>query len=183
MWLQDTSCLKLIHNFWANKVVSCPMFILQHKLKKLKIELRHWNTNSFGNVHNVVLLKQGLLLDIQQNLDTASLSDIDELLCQEKLAKEELDHALHCQYFFWKEKDKMLWFKDGDQNAAFFHDVVKRRNNSSGIHRLRIDNEVTEVHKFIEDHILDFYKNMLSLFLMFRIQVVWMILLVLIFLS
>jgi len=53
----------------------------------------------------------------------------------------------------------MLWFKDGDRNTAFFHEVVKRRNNSSGIHRLRIDNEVTKDPKIIEDHILDFYKN------------------------
>ena len=98
MWLQDTSCLELIHDFWANKVVGCPMFILQHKLKRLKIELRDWNKNSFGNVHNVVLLKQGLLLSIQQNLEIASLSDIDGLLCQEKIAKEELDHALQYQY-------------------------------------------------------------------------------------
>jgi len=32
--------MKLIHDSWANKVVGCPMFILQHKLKMLKIELR-----------------------------------------------------------------------------------------------------------------------------------------------
>jgi len=38
--------------------------------------------------------------------------------------------------------------------------VVKRRNISSGIHHLRIDNEVTEDLKLIEDHILDFYKNL-----------------------
>ena len=149
--------MKLIHDSWANKVVGCPMFILQHKLKKLKLELRDWNKNSFGNVHNAVLLKQGILLGIQKNLETASLSDNDGLLCQEK---EELDHALHCQYLFWKERAKMLWFKDGDQNTAFFHAMVKRRNNSSGIHRLRIDNEVTEDPKIIEDHILDFYKNL-----------------------
>jgi len=42
----------------------------------------------------------------------------------------------------------------------FFHVVVKRRNNSSEIHRLRIPNEVIEDHKLIEDHILDFYKNL-----------------------
>ena len=53
------------------------MFILQHKLKRLKIELRDWNKNSFGNVHNAVLLKQGLLLGIQQTLEVASMSDID----------------------------------------------------------------------------------------------------------
>jgi len=87
------------------------------------------------------------------------LSDIDGLLCQAKIAKEEFDHALHCQYLFWKEMAKMLWFKDGDRNTTFFYVVVKRRNNSSGIHRLRIDNEVTEDPKLIEDHILDFYKN------------------------
>jgi len=124
----------------------------------LKIELRDWNKISFGNVHNVVLLKQGLL-DIQQNLETASLSDIDGFLCQEKIVKEELDHALHCQYLFWKEMAKMLWFKDGDRNTIFFHVVVKRRNNSSRIHCLRIDNEATEDPKLIEDHILEFYKK------------------------
>jgi len=26
---------------------------------------------------------------------------------------------------FWKEKAKMLWFKDGERNTAFFHVVVK----------------------------------------------------------
>ena len=77
------------------------------------------------------------------------MSDIDELLCQEKIAKEELDHAHHFQYLFWKERAKMLWFKDGDQNTVFFHVVVKRRNNSSGTHRLWItlqenNNLVTE---------------------------------------
>ncbi|XP_068497676.1 uncharacterized protein [Phaseolus vulgaris] len=140
MWLQDSSCLKLIHDSWNNKVVGCPMFILQHKLKRLKTELCDWNKNSFGNVHNAVILKQGLLLSIQQNLEIASMSDIDGLLCQEKKTKEEFDHALHCQYLFWKERAKMLWFKDGDRHTAFFHVVVKRRNNSSEIHRLRIYN-------------------------------------------
>ena len=81
---------------------------------------------------------------IQQNLETASLSDIDGLLYQEKIVKEELDHALHCQYLFLKERAKMLWFKDEDQNTTFFQAMVKRRNNSSGIHRLRIDNVVIE---------------------------------------
>ena len=40
MWLQDASCMKLIHDSWVNKVVGCLMFILQHKLKRLKIELK-----------------------------------------------------------------------------------------------------------------------------------------------
>ena len=77
--------MKFIHDSWNNKVVGCPMFILQHKLKRLKTELRDWNKNSSGNVYNVVIFKQGLLLDIQQNLDIASMFDIDGFLCQEKI--------------------------------------------------------------------------------------------------
>jgi len=61
---------------------------------------------------------------------------------------------------FWKERAKMLWFKDGDRNTAFFHAVVKSRNNSSEIHRLRIDNVVIEDPTLIEEHILDFYKTL-----------------------
>ena len=38
--------------------------------------------------------------------------------------------------------------------------MVKRGNNSSGIHRLQIDNEVIEDPQLIEDHILNFIKNL-----------------------
>ena len=30
----------------------------------------------------------------------------------------------------------MNWFNDEDKNSAFFHAVVKKRNNSSEIHKL-----------------------------------------------
>ena len=38
--------------------------------------------------------------------------------------------------------------------------MVNKRNNSCGIHRLRFDKEVIEDPKLIEDHILDFHKNL-----------------------
>jgi len=64
--------------------------------------------------------------------------------------------------------------------------VVKRRNNSSEIHLLRIDNEVIEDSKLIKDHILDFYKN-IFVGSISNVQdtnnTIWKILLVLIFLS
>jgi len=61
----------------------------------------------------------------------------------------------------------MLWFKDGDKNTVFLSCYGYKRNNYSGIRRLRDDNVVFEDSKLIEDHILDFYKNsMLILILM-----------------
>jgi len=43
--------------------------------------------------------------------------------------------------------------------------VIKRRNNSSGIHRLQIDNEVVEDPQLIDGHILNFYKNLYAEFI------------------
>jgi len=101
-------------------------FFLQHKLKRLKTELRNWNKNSFSNVHNAVILKQGLLLGIQQNLENSSMSDIDGLLCEEKIAKEELDHALYFNSCFGKKELRCFGLKMGIKILLFFHAVVKR---------------------------------------------------------
>jgi len=40
MWLQDKTCMELIHDSWKNIVVGYPIYILQHKLKSWKIELK-----------------------------------------------------------------------------------------------------------------------------------------------
>jgi len=58
--------------FLENIVVGCPMYILQHRLKRLKIELKNWNKISFGNIQNEVILKYNSLLAIQQRLETAN---------------------------------------------------------------------------------------------------------------
>jgi len=72
------------------------MFILQHKLKRLKIKLRNWNKISFDNVYCAVILQQNLLISIQQNLEIVNLSDINGLLCKKNIAKEEFNHVFQC---------------------------------------------------------------------------------------
>ena len=110
-------------------------------------------------VHNAVRLKQGLLHGIQQNLESVSFSDIDGFLYQENISKEELDHAIQCQYFFGK-KGLRCYGSKMEIEILLFPCCGQRRNNSSGIHRLWIDNEVTKDPKLIEDdHVLEFYKK------------------------
>jgi len=61
MWLQHLSCRQVIQQSWDEIVVGCHMFILQQKLKRLKLSLKDWNKNVFGNVHEVVVDKQKIL--------------------------------------------------------------------------------------------------------------------------
>ena len=68
--------------------------------------------------------------------------------------------TLDCQALFWKEKAKMLWFKDGDRKSSFFHAMVKKCVNSNGIQRLVDEDLVFEDPKDIEEHIIIFYKTL-----------------------
>ena len=62
-----------------------------------------------------------------------------------------------------------MWIK----TLLFFHDVVKRHNNSSGIHRLQTDNGVIEDSKLIVIIFWIFIEIfMLSLILIVQILVV-----------
>ncbi|RZB80984.1 hypothetical protein D0Y65_030645 [Glycine soja] len=46
--------LKIIEQVWGQSILSCPMFILTHKLKLLKVALKSWNKDSFGNIPDLV---------------------------------------------------------------------------------------------------------------------------------
>jgi len=109
--------MKLIHDY---SVVGCFKFILQHKLKRLKIELRGWNKNSFGNVHKTMLLKQASLLGIQQNLESTSLYDIDGLICQEMMVRRSLIMCFIINTCFGKRRQRCFGLKMGIEILLFF---------------------------------------------------------------
>jgi len=46
--------MEVTKNFWFVSVSGCCMRALQLKLKRLKLELKHWNHHNFGNIHFLV---------------------------------------------------------------------------------------------------------------------------------
>lgn len=101
--------------------------------------LKGWNKNIFGNVHKAVTENQKKLADIQLSIARSSSTGISYLLAQEKAVSNDLNMALDCQTIVWKEKARMSWFTNGDRNTAFFHSVVRQRQNASGfINLLRV---------------------------------------------
>jgi hypothetical protein len=54
MWSLKDDCRPLITNSWNTNVISCPMFVLNKKLKILKKNLKVWNKNCFGNAQTMV---------------------------------------------------------------------------------------------------------------------------------
>lgn len=51
MWTSHSDCKRLVTDVWSRSFIGCPMAVLTQKLKALKLELKKWNKDDFGNVH------------------------------------------------------------------------------------------------------------------------------------
>jgi hypothetical protein len=113
MWISHPDCANVIQHSWNVNVVGCPMYVLSEKLKRLKNDLKAWNKNVFGNIHENVKLSRLKVDEIQALLDSNGPSDA--LLDQQKVAQVNLEQALHMEELFWHEKSKVKWHCEGDR--------------------------------------------------------------------
>ncbi|MCH88626.1 endonuclease/exonuclease/phosphatase family protein, partial [Trifolium medium] len=104
MWSSHHDCINVIKNVWNVSHVGCPMVVLNQKLKALKMRLKTWNKDVFGNIHTNVQSAESKLHQIQNQIHMNGCTD--DLMDQEKLAQMELDKALKFEEEFWQEKSK-----------------------------------------------------------------------------
>jgi len=76
------------------------MFVLSHKLKILKQNLKVWNIEVFGNVHLLVRTAEQSLNVIQNEIDCNGNNDV--LMEHQKQAQIQLGKALDKEEEFWK---------------------------------------------------------------------------------
>jgi hypothetical protein len=123
MWVAHEDCINIVKNSWTISVIGCPMYVLNEKLKHLKLALKHWNINVFGNFHDQVKDAKLIVDQIQEEIDRNGHSDT--LMQQEKDAQLILEQALNVEELFWQQKSNIQWHCEGDRNTAYFHRVAK----------------------------------------------------------
>ncbi|CAL0306454.1 unnamed protein product [Lupinus luteus] len=158
MWVSHVDCRRLIRQTWGREVIGCPMYVLSQKLKLLKSDLRIWNKNIFGDVHQRVSLAKANVEAIQnciQNSDPdTSMQD------QEDLAQSELVQALLVEEMYWKEKSRLNWHSYGDRNTSFFHKVAKIKSVTNSISFLKQGARILESQEGIADHVLNHFTEL-----------------------
>jgi exonuclease III len=123
MWLKAPDFVDKVQEWWSGYSYSgTPSFVLAQKLKALKGDLKEWNKLVYGDVG---IKRQQLECELQAYDDKESLTglSLEEHILRE-VCKAELESVAHSEEVLWRQKSRILWLKEGDNNTKFFHQMV-----------------------------------------------------------
>jgi len=117
-------------------------FVLQKKLKKLKIALKEWHRIHVSNLLGRIRKLKERVADLDKKGEQTTLS-VDEL---DELRNNTFDiHSLSRMNtsICWQQS-RLLWLQDGDGNSKYFHPVMTSQRRSNTITSLIVDGSVVE---------------------------------------
>jgi len=160
IWVSHPDCINIVKDSWGQHFVGCPMFVLNQKLKHLKMALKVWNKNTFGDIHLQVKVATEKLDAIQDEIDNLGVTD--DLMDQEKAAQIHLEKVLDTEETFWHQKSKVNWHSQGDRNTAYFHRIAKIKNATNLITSLSTGDDLLTDSNDIYEHIVNHFTHLFN---------------------
>ncbi|WMV58251.1 hypothetical protein MTR67_051636 [Solanum verrucosum] len=138
--------------------LGCPDYILNIKLRMLKQKLKEWSKSNFGELTSKKnsLLEELAEIDLIQ--ETRELTE-DEVIIRATIVVE-LEELAKNEESKWRQKSRVLWLKQGDNNTRFFQRMATAHRRINTIDRLIDRGEVVEDPVEIRNTVINFYKEL-----------------------
>lgn len=62
--------------------------------------------------------------------------------------------------FFWRQRSRVQWLKEGDKNMKYFHKMASHRKNSNDLYGLNINGSWSQDQVEIRKEVEDYYSNL-----------------------
>ena len=145
---------------WTFGVHGSLQFKLSSKLKRLKNVFKSLCKDR-GHSSELVLSAKAALLNCQRNIDM-NPSDHDLIQEEKTLLAAYLEVAKDEELIF-KQKSRILWLKEGDQNTSFFFRTMMNRRNRKKITSIqRMDGSVANSDEEVKSEAIDYFKLLLG---------------------
>ena len=133
LWTKHVDFLPVVENSWNEPVPGNTRSVLHYKLKRLKSELKNFNQKYFGGISTKVGEKRKELASVQMKVLKAPT---EELVKLEKSLTLELYDLIIVEESFFRQKSRISWIQEGDQNTRFFYKSLVMQQHRSTIRTL-----------------------------------------------
>lgn len=160
-WHKDPRFRKFIAESWGGLVAHGPgVVVLKEKLKKLKVLMKNWNLETFGDLNAKKKVVISRMNQLDQMAENQHLSD-EELRERRDLMAElwrvgNLHESLLCQ------KSRVKWLQEGDANTSFFHGVINWKRRSNSLKGLSLNGQWVEDPYVVKKEVKKFFESKFS---------------------
>jgi hypothetical protein len=159
MWLKADGFKERVKEWWDSYIFyGTPSYIMACKLKALKVDLKKWNEEVFGNVG----VKRNKLMSELEELD--AVADLRQLTGEESQKKAQivvdLERTSLLEEISWRQKSRALWLREGDKNTKFFHRLANSHRRYNSISSLSINGVLSSDSEAISECITNFYTHL-----------------------
>eukprot|EP00253_Pinus_taeda_P026765 PITA_26765 len=140
-WLDHPNFLEMVKKWWSEplEVRGSKMFNLQKKLKATKEKIKVWNKTVFGNIFQEKAILENKLEHIHRN--GAAGNHSVEAMEQEKVLSQQWHKRCIQEETLWKQKSRIQWLREGEQNTKFFHREISMEEVEEAIRSMPNDKD------------------------------------------
>ncbi|XP_074305105.1 uncharacterized protein LOC141640043 [Silene latifolia] len=144
MWGLAPTFLDRVKEEWERSYEGHKLFGIVKKLKGLKHVLKGLNSECYSDIENRTVMA------------VQSLDKLQQHLAQDPNNSELVEH-------FLKQKAKIHWTEEGDQNTALFHGAIKKRYMANKVIQIEDQHgKLCQDSQSIQAAFLDYYMNLLG---------------------
>ncbi|KAJ0599248.1 putative RNA-directed DNA polymerase [Helianthus annuus] len=158
-WMEKEGFDKVVEDACSSFSLSgcTPDVFFIKKLGFIRSKVREWRDNMLKKEGEEVSLAQEEVDSLEKILDRRELSEIEEWVLAEN--KKIITDAEIAKVSDLRQRSRVRWAKDGDENSKFFHSVINSRKASNVIHGLNIGGEWVSKPSLVKKEIFNFFRG------------------------
>lgn len=153
----DPDFKKKVGDSWTPEIAGTKMYQLVGKLNRLNKVLKQLNKTKFSDIEIKAGQAKEELLECQKQIQLDPLNT--GLIGREHDLANKYSRLKKASDQFLRQKSKIQWLKQGDQNNRYFHSYMKARRNANRIFSIKDSTgRMVKNMEGIAKAFVDFYK-------------------------